>query len=161
MENKLAGIVKELKEKYPKVEISDQLTVTVPTDDLLAFMQDLKDNYGFNYLTNLTAADYPAQKKGKGGEDGDEDDGEMEVIYNLTSISENYYLTVKTRVSRKKPELPSVFPVWGGANWQEREVYDLFGIVFTGHPNLKRILLVDNFEGYPLRKDFQWVGGRQ
>lgn len=161
MENKLAEIVKELRGKYPNVEISDQLTATVPSDTLLTFMQDLKDNYAFDYLTNLTAADYPPEKKGKDEEGESEDEGAMEVVYNLSSISEGYDLMVKTRVSRKKPELPSVFPVWGGAGWQEREVYDLFGIVFTGHPNLKRILLADNFEGYPLRKDFQWVGGRQ
>lgn len=161
MENKLSAIVKELKEKYPQIDVSEQLTITVPVSDLLTFMQDLKENYAFDYLTNLTAVDYPGKKKGKGGEDEAEDDGVMEVVYNLNSISEGYSLMVKTRVSRKKPELPSVFPIWGGANWQEREVYDLFGIVFTGHPNLKRILLDEHFEGHPLRKDFQWVGGRQ
>jgi NADH-quinone oxidoreductase subunit C len=160
MEKKLPDVIKDLKEKYPRIEVSEQ-TITLSAEDLLPVMQELKENYGFNYLSNLTAADYPAEKKGKGDDNEAEDNGEMEVIYNLTSINENCFLTVKTRVSRKEPELPSVFPVWGGANWQEREVYDLFGIVFTGHPNLKRILLTDNFEGYPLRKDYQWVGGRK
>ncbi len=160
MEKKISEIISELKEKFPQIKTSEE-TISVSTEDLLGLMQELKNSFGFNYLTNLTAADYPADAKGKGDGNEDEDDGEMEIVYNLTSVYEKLYLTVKARVSRKNPEIPSVFPVWGGANWQEREVYDLFGIVFTDHPNLKRILLTDNFEGYPLRKDYQWVGGRK
>lgn len=160
MGSKLADIVKELKEKYPQIEVSQEMVITVPVSDLLPFMQELKDNYAFDFLTNLTAVDYPGKKKGKDGEEA-EDDGVMEVIYNLNSIAEGYSLMVKTKISRQNSELPSVFPIWGGANWQEREVYDLFGIVFTGHPNLKRILLDEHFEGHPLRKDYEWVGGRQ
>jgi len=68
---------------------------------------------------------------------------------------------VKVKIEDKEePAAPSLTPLWGGANWQEREVYDLFGITFTGHPNLRRILLDDDFAGYPLRKDFEWEGGR-
>lgn len=141
-------VVEEIKEKFPGIEVDDKLTVTVPAGDLVALMQELKNNpdYDFNYLTNLTAVDYPDN---------------FSVVYNLISFCHGYTLTVKVKTDKEEPQVPSLTPVWAGANWQEREVYDLFGIVFTGHPNLKRILLDDGFKGYPLRKDFQWVGGRQ
>ncbi len=148
MEDKVTALVEELRGKFPFIEVNEQKTVIVPVDKLLEFMQELKDNYALDFLTNLTAVDYPEENK-------------FEVVYNINSIVKGYSLMVKTSVSREKPELPSVFPIWGGANWQERKVYDLMGIVFTGHPNLKRILLDPNFEGHPLRKDFQWEGGRE
>ncbi|MCL5935109.1 MAG: NADH-quinone oxidoreductase subunit C, partial [Firmicutes bacterium] len=69
--------------------------------------------------------------------------------------------TVKTKADKEVPRVPSVTAIWGAADWQEREVYDLFGIVFEGHPNLKRILLSDDFPGYPLRKDYKVAGGRR
>lgn len=140
--------VEELKQKFSYIVVDEQNTVTVPVDKLLEFMQGLKDEFSLDFLTNLTTADYP-------------DENKFQVVYNINSIEKGYTLMVKTDVSRENPELPSVFPIWGGANWQEREVYDLMGIIFTGHPNLKRILLDDNFEGHPLRKDFQWEGGRE
>ncbi|MCL6634942.1 MAG: NADH-quinone oxidoreductase subunit C [Peptococcaceae bacterium] len=144
----IAALVAELKEKFPGIEVDEKLAVTVPAGDLVALMQELKDNpeYDFNYLTNLTAVDYPEN---------------FVVVYNLVSFCHGYTLMVKVKADKEDPQVPSLVPLWGGANWQEREVYDLFGIVFAGHPNLKRILLDDGFEGHPLRKDFQWVGGRQ
>ncbi|WP_082789093.1 NADH-quinone oxidoreductase subunit C [Desulfolucanica intricata] len=148
-EEKLKVVLEEIKNKYTEINISDeQQIITVPVAGIIEFMQDLKNNYSFDFLSNLTAVDYPDKNK-------------FDVIYNLNSIEQGYSIYVKTEVSRENPELPSVFPIWGGANWQEREVYDLLGIVFTGHPNLKRILLDDAFEGYPLRRDFEWEGGRQ
>lgn len=130
-------------QKFGYVEVDEQQAVTIPVDKLLEFMQVLKDEFALDYLTNLTAADYPEENK-------------FQLIYNLNSIEKGYTLMVRTDVNRENPELPSVFPIWGGANWQEREVYDLLGVVFTGHPNLKRILLDVNYEGHPLRKDYQW-----
>lgn len=143
-----AAPVEEIKQKYAYVEVNEQQTIIVPVDKLLESMQGLKDEFEFDYLTNLTACDYPDETK-------------LEVVYNLNSIGKGYTVMVKTVISRDNPEMPSVFNVWGGANWQEREVYDLLGIVFTGHPNLKRILLDDKFDGYPLRKDYQWESGRE
>lgn len=145
----IAAVVEELKEKFPAIEVDDKLTVTVPAADLPALMRELKENpeYDFNFLTNLTAVDYPDN---------------FTVVYNLVSFCHGYTLMVKVKTEDKEePAVPSLTPLWGGANWQEREVYDLFGITFTGHPNLKRILLDDSFAGYPLRKDFEWEGGRQ
>lgn len=143
-----AALVEEIRQKFNYIEVNEQSTVIVPKDKLLEFMQALKDDYALDFLTNLTAVDYI-------------DENKFEVVYNINSTTKGYTLMVKTSVDRDNPELPSVFPIWGGANWQEREVYDLLGIVFTGHPNLKRILLDYDYEGHPLRKDFQWKGGRE
>jgi len=143
----LPGIIEQLKQKYPQIEVDEKLTVMVPGEALIGLMQELKDSYDLDHLSNLTAVDYP-------------DEAKFEVVYYLNSIGHGYSIMLKTVVNRNKPVLDSVFPIWGGANWQEREVYDLLGIVFTGHPNLKRILLHDGFDGHPLRRDYEWVGGR-
>ena len=94
----------------------------------------------FDYLDNLTAVDYLDY---------------FEVVYHLVSLKRNHSLVLKTRLhDREKPVVPSVTSIWRGADFQEREVWDLFGIRFEGHPNLKRILLWEGFEGHPLRRDF-------
>jgi len=94
----------------------------------------------FDYLTNMTAVDYYDY---------------FEVVYQLTSVGHNHSLIVKTRCyGRENPVLPSVVSLWRGADFQEREIYDLMGISFKGHPNLKRIFLWQGFEGHPQRKDY-------
>ena len=97
----------------------------------------------FDYLTNITAIDYYDY---------------FEVVYQLTSLKQNRSLVLKTRCyGRENPVLPSLVSLWRGADFQEREIYDLMGIRFEGHPNMKRIVLWDGFPGYPLRKDYwQW-----
>ena len=77
------------------------------------------------------------------------------VVYHLSSMSKRHKITVKVEVPNEKAEVPSVVSVWDSANWHEREAYDMFGIVFTGHPDLRRILLPDDYPGHPLRKDFK------
>lgn len=115
--------------------------LTVNPADLLHLMQVLRDQLGMNYLANLTGVDF--------GE-------EFEIVYHLYAIPDNQQkIAVKTRVSRGVAELPSVFSIYPTADWQEREVFDLMGIQFSHHPNLVRVLLPDDFEGYPLRKDFK------
>ena len=95
----------------------------------------------FNYLNYLTAVDYQTY---------------FEIIYDLVSLEHNHKIVLKTRLTnREKPEIPSVVSLWKGADFQEREIYDLLGINFTGHPNLKRIFLWEGFQGYPLRKDYK------
>ncbi len=106
---------------------------------LLDLMQQLKDDYGFNQLSNLTAVDF--------GE-------EFEVVYHLYTLPGNNKICVKTRTPSSLPEVDSLIDIWPATDWQEREVYDLMGIKFKGHPNLIRVLLPDDFEGHPLRKDF-------
>jgi NADH-quinone oxidoreductase subunit C len=94
----------------------------------------------FDYLNYITAVDY-----------GDY----FELVYQLTSIKRNHSLVLKTRCyHRDRPAVPSVVSLWQGADFQEREIYDLMGISFEGHPNLKRIVLWEGFEGHPLRKDY-------
>jgi NADH-quinone oxidoreductase subunit C len=107
--------------------------------DIACFLKDTPDLY-FNYLSSLTVVDYKEY---------------FELIYHLTSLKHNHSFMLKTRCQdRNKPEITSVFSIWRGADLQEREVYDLFGIVFNGHPNLKRLFLWEGFKGYPLRKDY-------
>jgi NADH-quinone oxidoreductase subunit C len=78
----------------------------------------------------------------------------LEVVYHLTSMRHNHSLVVKVRCSRESPQVPSVVSLWRGADLQEREIYDLLGIAFLGHPNLKRIFMWEGFEGHPLRRDY-------
>ena len=94
----------------------------------------------FDYLDMITAVDYPEY---------------FELVYRLVSLRHNHSLILKTRCTRTEPRVPSLANLWQGAGLQEREIYDLFGIGFEGHPNLKRIVLWEGFEGYPLRKDFR------
>ncbi len=93
----------------------------------------------FDYLMSLTAVDWPDR---------------FETVYHLYSIAYKHYVTLKVKVGKADPTLPSVYPVWKAADWQEREVYDMFGISFVGHPDLRRILLEPEWEGFPLRKDY-------
>lgn len=109
--------------------------------DLLDLMVYLRDQVGMNYLANLTATDL--------GE-------EFEVIYHIFAIPDNgLRIEVKTRCPRTQADIPSVFSFYPTADWQEREVFDLMGISYQGHPNLMRVLLPDSFVGHPLRKDFR------
>jgi len=110
---------------------------------LKLLMRELRDKFGFNHLANLTAVDYSE---------------DFELVYHLYSIPDNNKVCVKTRVPRNSAELDSLIDIWPTADWQEREVYDLMGIKFQGHPNLIRVLLPDDFTGHPLRKDFV-IGG--
>ncbi len=100
-----------------------------------------RDAENFDLLTDLTAVDWPKREK------------RFDIILNLYSFPKNERLRLKVWAGENEP-VPSVSAVWGTANWLEREAYDMFGIAFTGHPNLKRILLPDEWQGHPLRKDY-------
>ena len=118
--------------------------ISVKADDLFNVASHLKEKEGYDYLSAVTGVDYPDR---------------FEVIYHLYSMREEKGpLILKVATSKEKPEVPSVTPLWPGANFQEREVYDLMGIRFAGHPDLKRILLWEGYEGHPLRKDFPLQG---
>jgi NADH-quinone oxidoreductase subunit C len=102
----------------------------------------LKQTEKFNRLSGVTAVDWhPAEPR-------------FEVIYHLHSIELNQRLRLKARLGSENPEIESITSVWSGADWYEREVFDMFGIGFRNHPNLQRILMPIDWEGYPLRKDF-------
>ncbi len=137
------AIARQIEKKFPKSIIkSSPEGLVVDSKFLLGVATYLKTTRGldFDYLTAITAVDYLDY---------------FEVIYQLTSLRRNHSLVVKTRCyGRDNLVLPSVVGLWRGADFQEREIYDLFGISFEGHPNLKRIVLWDGFEGHPLRKDY-------
>ena len=132
-----------LEEQFPgSVVESGPDSLLVKSDSLLEIAGYLKNTPGldFDYLTAITAVDYYDY---------------FEVVYQLTSLKHNHCLVIKARChQRDNPSFPSVVGLWRGADFQEREIYDLMGISFDGHPNLKRIVLWEGFEGYPLRKDF-------
>ena len=115
--------------------------IVVTLERLLDVCRILKDTPGleFNYLYSVTSVDYIDH---------------FEVVYNLHSLPMGHMVALKVRADHDQPVVPSLSGLWEGANFQEREVYDLMGIKFSGHPNLTRIFLWDEFEGHPLRKDF-------
>jgi NADH-quinone oxidoreductase subunit C len=102
---------------------------------------------GFDVLMDLTAVDY---SKYAGREDGPR----FEVVYHLYSVTHNHRLRVKVRVDEDDAVVPTAVPLWPIANWLEREVWDMFGIRFAGHPDLRRLLMYEQFVGHPLRKDY-------
>ena len=119
----------------------DEATIWVKPEAVYDVARLLKDTLELDYLTDLTAVDYREY---------------FELVYHLTSIGNNHCIVMKTRCyERERPVVPSVVGLWRGADYQEREVYDLMGIGFSGHPNLKRIFLWEGFQGHPLRKDYQ------
>lgn len=127
----------------------DNERVVVPAERLVEVLTCLKTEAGFDMLVDVTAVDYLEYE---GASD------RLGVIYNLLSTSSGARLIVKTFVNDPEPVLPSMVPLWKSADWLEREVYDMFGIRFEGHPNLKRILMPDEFASYPLRKDYPLKG---
>ncbi|GAI86326.1 unnamed protein product, partial [marine sediment metagenome] len=133
----------QLEERFPgSVVESDRNGLAIKSDSLLAVAAFLKDtpDLDFDYLNYITAIDYYDH---------------FEVVYQLISLEHNHSLVVRTRCYRRdNPVLPSVVSLWRGADLQEREIYDLMGIRFEGHPNMKRIALWEGFEGHPLRKDY-------
>ena len=136
-------IATQIEEKFPESVVeSSEKEVVVKSDSLLdvsAFLKDTPD-LDFDYLNYVTAVDYYDH---------------FEVVYMLSSLEYNRSLVIKTRCyDRENPSLPSVVHLWQGADFQEREIYDLMGIKFEGHPNMKRIFLWEGFPGHPLRKDF-------
>lgn len=113
--------------------------IEVERANLLQVCRRLRDELGFEMLTSVSGVDMRDH---------------LEVVYHLRSLSRNWLLQVKAKLEPGKPQVESLVGVWLSANWLERETYDLFGISFVGHPDLRRILLDDEFEGYPLLKSF-------
>jgi NADH-quinone oxidoreductase subunit C len=123
------------------MEDRKQAILTVERARLMEIALHLRDEEKFDMLSDLTAVDWPKREK------------RFDVVLNLYSFRKNERLRLKVHAADAEG-VPSVVGVWPTANWQEREVFDMFGIVFSGHPDLKRILLPDEWQGYPLRKDY-------
>ncbi len=137
-------IAARLKEKFANgIVETDTDCLVVKNESLLAIASFIKTAPGldFDYLSTVTGVDY-----------GDY----FELVYHLVSLKHNHSLVIKTRCyQRNKPVVASVVGLWRAADLQEREIFDLFGISFSGHPNMKRIVLWDGFDGHPLRKDYR------
>ena len=125
-----------------------ELTLTVPAEHIVAAGRILKSQQEYVRLSTVTGVDwYPAEPR-------------FEVVYHLLSISRNLRLRVKCKLPGANPEIDSLTGVWRSANWYERETFDLFGIRFRNHPDLTRIMLPEDWEGHPLRKDYPVTGPR-
>ncbi|HTP68561.1 MAG TPA: NADH-quinone oxidoreductase subunit C [Dongiaceae bacterium] len=127
-----------------------ETTIVVPHALLRVAAQQCKQNpaLDFNLLSDATCVDrFPVEPR-------------FELNYHLVSIARGARIRLRTSVSLQQPVIDSLYPVWPGASWLEREIFDLFGIRFEGHPDLRRILLPEEFEGFPLRRDFPVEGKR-
>lgn len=149
------AIVRRLREWNPAAvaevaEFRGELTITVPREHVRAACGLLRTDaeMQFVHLCDATGVDrFPLEPR-------------FEVNYHLVSLHRRERVRLKVRVSTADPVVESVTSVWPTANWHEREIYDLFGVRFEGHPNLRRILLPDDWEGHPLRKDYPTEGFR-
>ena len=149
MENFGSPALRRLLEFFPsQVEATHaklgDATALVARASLLEIMRLLRDEPGldFEMLTDLTAVDYLGEEP------------RFELVYHLYSVKRNHRVRIKSRVPEQDPEIASLVSLWPSADWMEREVWDLYGIRFRGHPDLRRILLYEEFEGHPLRKDY-------
>ncbi len=129
-------------------EFRGELTLYVKNDAIVSVCQALKDNpdLKFDFLSDLTAVDNL--------NDMNNGDSRFHVVYNLFSTTYKHRIRLKAPALGEPPHIASVTPVWVGANWHERECYDMFGIRFDDHPDLRRILMPEDWEGHPLRKDY-------
>lgn len=129
-------------------EFRDNRRALVTSDKLFAALEALKQG-GFDLLVDLTAIDYLHYPEAK---------DRFGLVYLLTNTATGERITVKTMLNEPDLNVPSAYGLWKGADWMEREVYDMFGIVFDGHPDLRRILMPEGFVGHPLRKDYPLRG---
>jgi len=131
-----------VKEAYLNELCDDMPTIVVSSASWFAAAKLLREHeaFSFNYLRNLSGVDYETY---------------MEVVYHMINLDDLRELAVKVRTERDAASIDSVTPIWATANWNEREIYDLLGIYFPGHPDLRRIMMPDHWEGHPLRKDYE------
>jgi NADH-quinone oxidoreductase subunit C/D len=134
----------DLEVRFPEFELGHvegkDPAILVKAENLVDLCRFLREDKGYDYCASITGVDY---------------EDRFEVVYHLCSMSQQGGpLILKVRIPRDKPEVASVVSIWPGADWQEREAWDLMGIRFLGHPDLRRILMWEGFQGHPLRKDF-------
>ncbi len=137
LKEKFKGKIQSVKEDLGDVIIQISKEAVA---DVLKFLKDKPQDYSM--LLDLTCVDHMKKKP------------RFEMVYHVFSLSKNHRLRIKARVPEDDPEVDSLCKIWKNANWLEREVYDMFGIQFKGHPDLRRLFMYDGFEGYPLRKDY-------
>ncbi len=150
-------IAKMIEEKFAgqvlgTTTYAGQVAVSLKKDaikDVCLFLRD-EPSLKLDHLADLTAVDY-SRYPGDTGQ-------RFEVVYNLISTTHRHRIRLKARVPEADPRIATVTSVWNTANWHERETYDLMGIIFEGHPDLRRILLAEDWEGHPLRKEYPLKG---
>jgi NADH-quinone oxidoreductase subunit C len=140
-----------LKEKFPQITERpsvDHPAFNVPAADLVAVLRSLKEELGFDFLMDLTAIDWAEGASPR-----------FTVVYHVLSTTQPGYIRIATDCANDTdPVAPSIVSLWPGANWHERECFDMFGIKFEGHPDLRRILMWDSYPYHPLRKEFPLAG---
>lgn len=136
------------KENVLPSEFRDELTIVVPKNQIVSICRFLKEDaeLRFDFLMDLCGIDMNTSEKRFG------------VIYNIYSLTNKFRLRLKTFTGEDDLKVPTVTGVWGTANWHERETFDMFGVVFEGHPDLRRVYMPEDFEHFPLRKDFPLMG---
>lgn len=178
MENSVEILVKRLKAQFDSLTesrvICDQAVIALPPEHLLTVCQSLKEEYGFEQLVDICGVDYTAfgqadwetQSASSTGFSRGVDNAhqgllaaaDLAVVYHLLSLQNNIRLRLRCRLNTTPARINSVIDIWASANWYEREAFDLFGILFDGHPDLRRILTDYGFIGHPMRKDFPLQG---
>jgi NADH-quinone oxidoreductase subunit C len=149
-----ASTVEAVRSKFPQaiveiVEFRDEQTIVLLPENLVEVCTYLKKSLQYDFLETVTAVDWPERVP------------RFDIVYQLLSIQHQSFVRLKVRVGQRReehPAVPTVTSVWTGANWYEREIYDLFGITFTGHPDLRRILMPVDWTTHPLRKDYPLSG---
>jgi NADH-quinone oxidoreductase subunit C len=137
---------------FPGLETSvfrGETRLVAPVDSLLEVLRALKEKHGFDMIVDVTCVDYLHYRGAK---------DRFGLVYLLSNTNTNERITVRCFVNDPEPTVPSIIGLWEGANWLEREVWDLFGIRFSGHPDLRRIVLPEEFTAHPLRKDYPLQG---
>jgi NADH-quinone oxidoreductase subunit C len=167
MNSEIQRLEGQLRHHFPGdgVEVAlerDEVTLTLPRTELFEGLRRLRDEgvFAFEQLIDLCGVDYSAYGA---GDSADEQEGRWQgprfaVVYHLLSLSHNRRLRVRSFLDDEMPLVDSVVPIWSAANWFEREAFDLYGIIFDGHPDLRRILTDYGFVGHPFRKDFPLIG---
>jgi NADH-quinone oxidoreductase subunit C len=147
----LKTTVEKLNERFPEsllgvYQSSGDTFIQIDADSLIEISEFLKEELSYVILSDLFGVDrYTSEER-------------FEVVYNLISLKDRQRLFMKVRLEEEEPELETVTNIWRSANWKEREVYDMFGIIFLNHPDLRRIYMPEDFEYFPLRKEFPLLG---
>lgn len=151
----MSEIKHSLKEKLSSIqsfseikfsEINNYPMLEIPKEKILEISNFLKNELGFELLADIAGVDRFTKEN------------RFELIYNLWSLTDKYRIFLRVKLNSKKPEIESVSSVWKTADWEEREAFDMFGINFTNHPDLRRIYMMENFNYFPMRKDFPLMG---
>ena len=142
-------IVENLSEMFgEKVEVIGEphglLTISTSVESIIEVLSYVKneESFRFNYLTDITAVHYPNQEM------------PFAVVYHLHNLFQNFRIRIKVFLEGENPTIPTATTLWNGANWMERETYDFYGILFEGHPDLRRILNMDELDVFPMRKEY-------